>query len=65
MGAKYAAGRWAQSKSLDGLSGKGGVASGSDFIPMNITEEVGPPTVEEQCEAEKVEAEFIRTQEPG
>lgn len=51
-------------KFADGLSGNGGVASGSDFIPMNITEEVGPPTVEEQCEAEKVEGEFIRTQEP-
>lgn len=51
-------------KFADGLSGNGGVASRSDFIPMNITEEVAPPTVEEQCEAEKVEGEFIRTQEP-
>jgi flagellar biosynthesis/type III secretory pathway protein FliH len=31
---------------------------------MNITEEVSPPTVEEHYEAEKVEAEFTRTQEP-
>ena len=51
-------------KFADGLSGNGGVASGSDFIPMNITEEVSPPTVAEQYEAEKVEAEFTRTQEP-
>ena len=50
-------------KFADGLSGNGGVASGSDFIAMNITEEVSPPTVEEQYEAEKVEAEFTRTQE--
>ena len=50
-------------KFADGLSGNGGVASGSDFIAMNITEEVSPPTVAEQYEAEKVEAEFTRTQE--
>lgn len=51
-------------KFADGLSGNGGVASGSDFIAMKITEEVSPPTVEEQYEAEKVEAEFTSTQEP-
>ena len=51
-------------KFADGLSGNGGVASGSDFIPMNITEEVSPPIVEEQCEAEKVEIKVIGTQEP-
>ena len=51
-------------KFADGLSGNGGVASGSDFIAMNITEEVSPPTVEEQYEAENVEAEFTSTQEP-
>lgn len=51
-------------KFADGLSGNGGVASGSDFIPMNITEQVSPPIVEEQCEAEKVEIDVIGTQEP-
>lgn len=51
-------------KFADGLSNNGGAASGSDFIPMNIAEEVCPPAIEEQQEAEKAEADLNTSQEP-
>ena len=55
-------------KFADGLSNKSGAALGSDFIPMNIAEEVSPPTTQDQQEAqeaEEAEGDLNTTHEPS
>ena len=51
-------------KFADGLSNNGGAVLGSDFIPMKINEDVSPPTIQEQQEAEEAEEDLNTTQEP-